>query len=490
MVKVNDRSRVTRNSVGFLVTGVVGHLYVLATIPLLTRWLLPAEWGFFTILIQLNTILQFATLSLFSQSLLKFYVEYEAEERKCFIGTTFLAVVLLQGIFVIGLYLSRYSSLPALYPNLNLSLDPYIGWACLWFWAAPLRMFGFSLLKIQERVTNLLWLNLVYGLFLFAALIIFVVQYEGGLAGAIQAMALAEWAGLAVTVLVVKSEVRLNVVWAYLVRCATFATPLLGSTLCFMLANNLDRWVLSRHVDLASLGIYGVGAMIGNMLGLVVTASMTAISPRILKVMKNEGDEAAGSLASAMFVDNLVFVGIPFGMLVLWGELLVPLLGGNSPSWAVAGVVLIGVAGGHFIRSLYLSLQNILFYKGRTGLHLLANMILLLIAVFIAPLLVIGGAKGISWLLACSYLLLAPMTWFLVRRMLSLTPDLRVIILPGLGILSSVVVALVTHGAGWTWTDPLWWVARLLAMGALVAMCAPVLIAAFRGSSQRVSGAT
>ena len=70
-----------------------------------------------------------------------------------------------------------------------------------------------------------------------------------------------------------------------------------------------------------------------NMLGLVVTASMTALSPRIVKVLHNEGEEAAGKLINSMFLDNLVFVGVPFGLLCLWGELLVPLLGGGAFSW-------------------------------------------------------------------------------------------------------------------------------------------------------------
>jgi len=122
MVKLYHRSRVSRNSFGFLFTGAIRHLYMLSTIPILTCWLAPDEWGLFTILVQVNTILQFATLSLFSQSFLKFYAEYDVEERKCFIGTTFLAVTLFQGVFVLCLYFSRYSILPILYPNIILLL--------------------------------------------------------------------------------------------------------------------------------------------------------------------------------------------------------------------------------------------------------------------------------------------------------------------------------------------------------------------------------
>jgi O-antigen/teichoic acid export membrane protein len=468
---VGHRLKVARNSVGFLVVVVVGHLYTLATVPLLTRWLSPPEWGFFTILVQLNTILQFATLALFSQSLLKFYVEYEPVERKRFVGTALLAVVLIHGMFVVGLYLSRSWSLPALYPNLNLPLDPYIGWACLWFWAAPLRMFGFSLLKIQERVRPLLGLNLAYGLVLFVALLILVIRGASGLKGTIQSMAFAEWACLGLTTLVLKPEIRITMVWAYLARCVTFAIPLLGSTLCFLLVNNLDRWVLSRHVDLSSLGVYGVGAMIGNTLGLVVTASMTSITPRIIKVMWKEGDTAAASLVSAMIEDVLVFVGVPFGLLCLGGELLVPLLGGSSPRWAVAGAVLIGVASGHFVRGMYLTAQNVLFYKERTGLLLLNNLMLLGIALLISFLLVSGGSACIAWLLAASYLLLAPVTLRLARRLLPLSFNLRSSFVPIVGILIVVTISLTTWAAGWNWADLRWLVSRGLGLVVLIITC-------------------
>ena len=447
-------------------------MYALATVPLLTRWLLADEWGFYIILIQLNSILQFAALTIFSQSVLKFYIEYSGLERRRFVGTAATAIVLLQSAFLICLFLGRDQVLPELYPNLNLPLDPAVGWASIWFLVAPLRMYWYTLLKVQERVRPLLILSFGHGIILFPAIALLVVYQQGGLVGAIKAMAIAEWLSFVIGFVVVRRDIQITLDFTYLRRCVFFAAPLLGGTICVLLLNNLDRWVLSRHVDLAALGVYGVGAMIGNTLGLIVTAAMTAISPRIIKVMWLEGDDAAGSIASSALSDLVIFLGVPFLVLCLFGELLVPVLGGDTPAWSAASTVIIGISAGHFVRSLFLVGQNTLFYKNRTGLVFINSIFLLVIAYFISPLLVSFEPTRISWLLACVYLLAAPFTFFLASRFFHISPDFRGILLPVLGILSTFIVVLVTRNLGFGWHDAQWWISRLLGSAILIATCA------------------
>lgn len=480
-------SAVARNSLGFLLAGIAGHLYVLATLPLLTRWLSPSDWGFYVILAQVNTILQFGALSLFSQSLLKFYVEYEGAERARFVGTAFAAVVLMQCAFVASLYWARSFVFPTLYPNLDLPLDPYVGWASLWFLAAPLRMFCLSLIKIQERPRTLLNLNLAYGAVLFPALLFFVQARDGGLRGALQGLVLTEWVCLVLAWLSIAKSVRFVLIGRYLARCARFSGPLLAGTFCFLMMSNLDRWVLSRHVDLETLGAYGIGATIGSSLGIVVTAVMTAVSPRIVSVLWKEGDAAAGALAGAVFADVLIAVGLPFGVLCLSSDWLVRLAGGTATSWHIADAALVGIAAGHLVRSIYLSAQNVLFYKGRTVLLFVNNLLLLIIALAIAPLLVrLGGAAGISWLVAGAYVLLAPMTFVVSRRLLPLPIQLRSVALPGLGIVAALTASIVAWKLQWNHTQPAWWIVHAVGAIAFVTACTPralQAVGALRGNS-------
>lgn len=467
-----QRTAVARNTVGFVLVGASASVYALATVPLLTRWLSPAEWGFFAALSQVNSLIQFAALALFSQSLLKFYVEYEESERRRFVGTLFVAIFAFQLVLLSSLFVTRELSLRALFANLTLPLDPTIAWSCLWFFAAPLRVFCYSVLRIQERVRALLFMNIMHGLLMFPALAVLVGVRGTGITGAVQAMAFAEWVSLAIALAVVARDMRISLVGGYLARCTRFATPLLAGTLIVVLVNNLDRIALSRYVDLAALGVYSVGAMVGNSLALVVSAATTSSSTRIIKVLWNEGVQPAGALVSATAADMVVLVGVPFALLCLTGDAIVEMLGRSGIGWTAASAVAVGVASGHFMRGLYVSAQNVLFYCGKTTLLLLNNLLLLAIALVLAPFLAARGPLAVGWLLASCFALLAPITYTWARKFMPIRVEVRGLLIPGIGILGCAGIAIHSSLAGMTVAAPVWWLSRTGGLVLLAATCA------------------
>ena len=95
----------------YLLSSVGGHFYILFTIPLLTKYLTKDSFGIYTILTQIVVVVQAALLVLFSNGLLKFWVDTKDGERKLFIGTIVISFLCVSLIVTITLYIFKDSFL-------------------------------------------------------------------------------------------------------------------------------------------------------------------------------------------------------------------------------------------------------------------------------------------------------------------------------------------------------------------------------------------
>jgi O-antigen/teichoic acid export membrane protein len=481
MSEGSHNARVMKNSVGFLFANVLGSMYSIVTIPYLTRTLGPLDWGFFSILLQAKVFLEFSALVLFQQAVLKFFVEYEGIDRKRFIGTAWVVVGVVQSASVIVFFLGRGWLLPMLFTNIEgHALDPYIGWACIWFLAVPLRQFGFSLFRIEERVPILVVLNIIYGIILFSMLFLFVGTSEDRLAGAIKAMAIAEWGGFLIVFFVQKAHVHISFDALMLKRMIVFSSPLLAGSVCFLIINQVDRVILSRHGDLAVQGVYSVGNTIGGLLSMVVSSYMSSASPRMVNVLWSEGDESGSMLASRLFSDSIIFIGVPYACLCLGGDLLVSILGGAGQDWSLARKTLIGIATGNFVRGIAMSAMNVYFYKNRTLYQLYANLVLLVLSVGLGIMLAsVFSVVGISWILASCYLMIMFPLWKIALSLLPFTVNWREILLPLCGIGIVLIISVISVNLEWGWSLWIWWVARLVGVAILALSCGSKFVRLF-----------
>lgn len=399
---------IKRNRLLYMISSVGGHAYILVTLPILTGQLPPNHFGFYVILVQVVTIVQAASLTLFSSSLLRFYAEYEGEERRQFVGTVFLSFFVLQALIALGLYLGRHHWLLLVFPNITVSLDPYVLYAMVWMTLVSLRGITLTLVKSIERPSLSLVQILVYGILFISSLFGLVIQAGWGLQGALLSLVAAEAGTLFILMYFLKKQVACAWRPWYIKKVLSFSAPLAASSLVFILFSNIDRVVLSRYVNLADLGIYGVGFMIGNIAALVVTSNMSAYSPRMLKVMKSEGNEAAKSLSTYFIQDAFALMGLVVAVLVLFNDLFLFYLGSGEKAMA-ASLVVVGIAAGHLARSQYLFIRHGLFSVNRTGIILLLDVALLGLGFALAHLLAWSwGMQGVGFTFLVSYLLIIP----------------------------------------------------------------------------------
>ena len=454
-------SRIERNRLLYLIANVGGHVYVLLTLPILTRFLTPDEFGFYTILVQIVTITQAASLVLFSSALLRFYVDYEGQERRRFLGTIVWTCLVIQILAASALYAWRYRWLPVAFPNITIPIDPYVLYAMVWMVLISLRALCLSFIKILEQPKLILYQILTFGAALIPMLYLMVVVESRGLRGALESLVTAESVSLLILILRLRAHVALNWSFVYLKRIVVFSAPLVLSSMLFIVFVNVDRIVLSRYVSLADLGVYGIGFLVGNIAALVVTANNSSYSPRMLKVMKAEGDEAARRISGYFITDTLKLVGLAVAVLTISSDAITFFLGGES-ALQEASIVVIGIASGHLARSQYLVYWQSLFSKNRTGAIFLLNILLLGVGLGVANTLAWGvGMQGVAFMSLISHMAILPIAYFLTKQNFYIPINIRATLETFLFVAFLVMLELYLGHVGRSFVSLQFWLVKL-----------------------------
>ena len=401
-IKSNTSKVLTNGAWYFLVSG-MSHLYLLLSIPILTKGLSVKEWGFYTILVQIGTMVQVLGATAFSQGVFRFYASEKKEKKAHLVWTSITGLAVCQGLLLGGIWCSRDFSLPLMFANIDLPIDPVFGWACLWWYFASLRGLLMTLVKIQELPFRVFGLTGLYGVLVLPCIAISVLWLDAGLTGVAIAFALAEMAVSLINLVMVIREHRLSFSLDILRRSLSFSMPIVPGAVCTSLLMNSDRMVLSRFVDLEQQGIYGLGAMIGSGMALIVTSYWSSYVPRQLALQAKDGIQKSAVIGSNVIKSGYPFITIPLLMLCLfaWPFFRYPLC--RVDDAAIVALIAIGVGCGYFFRFLILQPQQCLYLVNKSWAYTFVNVtFFMLVVISSLSLFKLFGLAGPAFSMAVS----------------------------------------------------------------------------------------
>lgn len=401
-IKSNTSKVLTNGAWYFLVSG-MSHLYLLLSIPILTKGLSVKEWGFYTILVQIGTMVQVLGATAFSQGVFRFYASEKKEKKAHLVWTSITGLAVCQGLLLGGIWCSRDFSLPLMFANIDLPIDPVFGWACLWWYFASLRGLLMTLVKIQELPFRVFGLTGLYGVLVLPCIAISVLWLDAGLTGVAIAFALAEMAVSLINLVMVIREHRLSFSLDILRRSLSFSMPIVPGAVCTSLLMNSDRMVLSRFVDLEQQGIYGLGAMIGSGMALIVTSYWSSYVPRQLALQAKDGIQKSAIAGRNIIKSGYFFITISLLMLCLfaWPFFRYPLH--RIDDAAIMALVTIGIGCGYFFRFLLLQPLQYLYFVNKSFSFSFVNFFFLIIVIITSWLFfMIFGLAGPAFSMAFS----------------------------------------------------------------------------------------
>lgn len=220
-----------------------------------------------------------------------------------------------------------------------------------------------------------------------------------------------------VAALAVRDCIRLPVVFAGIGNLARFGMPFVPAGLASVAIDLIDRVMLERFTDVATVGIYSAGYRIAAGMGLLVRAFEYAWAPYVLNRSAEAGRSVRRGMAGFLVVASAVWV-----VFWLWGEWLIrlelfgqPLLG---PAYLAGAGVIPVVMAAYIASGICEALTARLYVAGRSWIVPLAA--ITGAAVNIAGnlwLIPAYGMMGAAYATALAYIAVAAILWGYIRRL-------------------------------------------------------------------------
>lgn len=334
-------------------------------IPIYTRFLTPADYGVLAIVDAISSVL----MPLFGLGLagavVRFYFDFDDDERKGYLGTISLGWIMLALVLVV--LLDRFGkSLSAPFFS-KMAFSPYLR---LGVWIAFLRAFGLiplNLLRAQEQPARYRALTFLSFLVGTSAIIYFVVFRREGALGSLKGQFIANLVFAIVYSAFVAFNIRLQFSWSQFYASLGFGLPLVPHRLAQWALNLSDRLLLERYVELNAIGLYSLSYKVVTVMGLVTSSINNAWVPIYYRIAKEGRRDTLARLSTYYAV---LVIGLGLGLALLSKEVIIILASSEfHEAYRMAPIIV----AGYVMHGFYLVLVSSLFYANRSSLVAVAT---------------------------------------------------------------------------------------------------------------------
>ena len=408
---MNAGRSLLQNAAVYSVFNILNAIIPFLLLPILTRVLLPSEYG---VLAMFNAMLSalgaFTGLSVHGAITVRFMDRGEIDFPR-YVGSC-LCVLLASTLVTLGIVvlfqtsLGDFTSIPPVWMMLAVVVSGcnFLIQIRLGIWLMEKKPAAYGVFQVSLSLLNI-GLSLVFVLFLKQG-------YEGRLLG--QTLAISAFAIIGIVSLIGAGWVKFRPHWEYVRDSLAFGVPLVPHVIGGLMLGIADRFIINQKLGLDSAGIYMVAVQIGMGMGLFADAFNKAFVPWLYEQLQIDNYLAKQRIikGTLIYISLALTAACVVALLSSW---LVFLIAGSG--YVGAAKALAWIAFGQAFFGMYLMVTNYIFYKRKTRIlaliTLLAGGVGITLTWLLIPVFGIGGA-GLSFAIAMCLRFF--MTWILSQK--------------------------------------------------------------------------
>lgn len=404
-------SALLRSSAVYTLSSVVSAAIPFLIMPVLTRYLTPADYGTVSMMTVLVGIVSpFIGLNIHGAIGVR-YFDRSHHDLPRYIGNCFLLLVGSTVIvsFLLWLFATPISSLTA-FPRqwlsvvVLLSVGQFVSLILLTLWQVQDQPYRYASFQVLQTV-----LNVSLTLLLVVAL---QMNWQGRVAA--QAIAVALFAAAALVLLVRGSWIKPVFDRGDMRHALKFGVPLIPHALGAMLITQTDRIFITNMVSIADTGIYTVGFQMGMIIELLTSSFNKAYAPWLYQRL---GENDAAKKREIVRLTYLYFCVVLLLAVLL--TLLMPwflsFFVGREFSGSAKYTAWLAI--GFAFSGMYYMVANYVFYAGATHILAWVTFITALVNIVMNYVLIrINGAVGAAQASALAFFISFVLTWALSAR--------------------------------------------------------------------------
>lgn len=299
--------RLGTNSAIYTATNFVQKGAIILLMPLYTRYLDPTAYGILAIVTAVNGFLSLAFTLNLTAAITRFYFEFrdDPETMGEFWGSVFSFVMLLSAasgvlLVIVGKVVLR--------PLLgDVPFWPYVALGVITTFFQPLFTTYLSLLQTRHQARQYALLSLSHFALTTVLTILLVIFLRQGAEGALTAVLAATATFFALSVWLLRSELRFGLSWRHLRSALGYSLPQIPHLLACQTTAIADRLILNARLGAAAAGLYSVGGMVSMVVEVVAASVNRAYVPISMGALQSRDSlelsqlRAVGSLIVAGF---------------------------------------------------------------------------------------------------------------------------------------------------------------------------------------------
>jgi O-antigen/teichoic acid export membrane protein len=335
-----------------------------ALLPVLTRYLTPAEYGqvaiFQTLLAGLGAFIGIGAQGVAG---VKYYDDQLSKpEFKYFIGNCFLVLAATTVLALLVAVIFRQSLSDWLALEVHwLLLSVFVSSTTF---VVSMRMGQW---QVRKNAKNYGVFQVLQSLCSMLLSLLFVVYLLQGAAGRIWVLSITPCVFAIIAIFSLRKDGLLGFAWRphYLHEIFVFCVPLIPHSVGFFLLSSVDRFFINDQLGLAQVGIYMVAVQLTSAMGLVFDAINNAYVPWLFERLKRNRIDEKKQIIRWTYTYYIVLIGIVALIFIVGPPLLVLIVG---EKYVAAAGVIGWLALGQAFNGMYLMVTNYIFYSKRTGL--------------------------------------------------------------------------------------------------------------------------
>lgn len=365
--RVTTLRQLGANSAIYAATNLMQRGTAFLLMPLYTLYLDPAAYGVLAIVTAVNGFFGIAFTLGLTGAVTRFYFEYQDDPATLaeFWGSI-LCFVMLLSILLAGVLLAIGEKL----------LRPFIGDVAFWPYVAlgvmttffqPFFTTFLAVLQARNQASRYALISLAHFCLTTVLTVALVVLLRWGVTGALVATLVATAVFFALSLWLMRSELRFRLRWRHLRPALAYGLPQVPHSLASQTTAMADRLILNSRLGTAATGLYSVGAMIAMVVEVAASSVNRAYVPLSMSALKsrNPAELAQMRIVGSLVVAGFCLLGASAGA---FGPELVLLL--TTPAFSRAASVIPVLVFGGVATAIYYLLVNVLFFD-RSAIRLL-----------------------------------------------------------------------------------------------------------------------
>jgi O-antigen/teichoic acid export membrane protein len=279
---MNKSNSLIKNTTIYALGDIIPRLIGFVSLPILTRYLSPSDYGIVNYVNTLNTfLLALGFLSINTYYLVFYYRCEDGEEQKKLLGNLSSFVILLNVVLVlIFLLFGKY-----FFSLLGSKIDffPFIVIGIFINFFNIFSVLPAALYRLLEKPLPLTILNISRGVITLILTLVLVIYFHFTALGVLYAALIVNFIFAFVFLYTVRNHIIWNLCFKQIKVVLAFTLPLLPGSIAYYLTTISDRILIDKYLSLNDLGIYSTAATIALILNIFSFGAYKAFEPFIFK---------------------------------------------------------------------------------------------------------------------------------------------------------------------------------------------------------------